>query len=262
MSKKLVSIHCLALAMCALLCATTSAQVADVGVAGRPSATRSELDSLAARSAEVAASGALSARARAEKQREAAALRARLRDGDFEVGDRVILAVQRDSALSDTFAVLPGRTLKLPNVPALSLVGVLRSELQSHLATQMARFVKDTTLRATALIRFGVLGEVARPGYYRLPAEIPISDALMAAGGPTARADVPRTVVRRGSKVLLAKGAVRKAMVAGSTLDELNLGPGDEIVVGEKRERGWRSIAQSAALASGVLVGLRAARVF
>jgi hypothetical protein len=258
---RVVSIHCLALGMSALICSTTEAQITEVGTAGRPSATRAELDSLAARAEVVASSGAVSAQMRAEKQREAAVLRARLRDGDFEVGDRVVLTV-RDSALSDTFAVQPGRTLNLPNLPPLSLAGVLRSELRSHLVAQVGRFVKDTTLRATALIRFGVLGEVARPGYYRLSADIPISDALMAAGGPTARADVPRTVVRRGSKQLLSKRTVRQAMVAGLTLDELNLGPGDEIVVGEKRERGWRAVASAAALAGGLVVGLRSAGVF
>jgi protein involved in polysaccharide export with SLBB domain len=244
--------------MCALICPTIGAQVTDVGTAGRPSATRGELERLAARAEEEASSGAASAQVRAEKQREVAALRARLREGDFEVGDRVVLEVPGDSALSDTFAVQPGRTLNLPKLPALSLAGVLRSELQSHLVTQVARFVRDTALRATPLIRFGVLGEVGRPGYYRLPADIPISDAIMAAGGPTARADVPRTVVRRGSKRLLSKGEVRKAMVAGSTLDQLNLRPGDEIVVGEQRERGWRAIAPVVALVSGIVLSLRA----
>jgi hypothetical protein len=255
---RFVSIYCLALGMCALICPTTGAQVAGAGGAGRLSATRAELESLAARADEVISSGAPGAQVRAEKQREAAALRARLREGDFDVGDRIVLAVRGDSALSDTFPVQSGRTLQLPNLPALSLAGVLRSELQPSLATQMARFVKDTTLRATALIRFGVLGEVARPGYYRLPADIPISDAIMAAGGPTPRADMPRTVVRRGSKELLSKGAVRTATVAGSTLDQLNLAPGDEIVVAEKRERGWRTFASIATLVTGVVLSLRA----
>jgi protein involved in polysaccharide export with SLBB domain len=239
--------------MCALICPTMEAQIMDAGAVGRASATRGELESQAARAEEQAASLAVSAQVRAEKQREAAALRTRLREGDFEVGDRIVLAVQGDSALSDTLAVQPGRVLNLRGLPALSLAGILRAELRSHLVTQIAHFVKDTALRATPLIRFGVLGEVARPGYYRLPADIPISDAIMAAGGPTAHADVPKTVVRRGSKRFLSKGAVRKAMVAGVTLDQLNLGAGDEIVVGAKRERGWQTVAQIAALASVVL---------
>lgn len=252
------SIQCLTVAIYVLVCSTAHAQGAEARATGRFGATRAELDSLAGRADEVASSPGVSAEVRAEKQLEAAALRQRLREGDFEVGDQVVLSVHGDSALSDTFTVQPGRTLILPNLPELSLIGVLRSEIQSHLAGQIARFVKDATLRATALVRFGVLGEVARPGYYRLPMDIPISDALMAAGGPTPRADISRTIVRRGSRQLLSKGTVRDAMVAGLTLDELNLAAGDEFVVRAKREWGWQTVAQIAALASGILLSLRA----
>jgi hypothetical protein len=252
------SIQCLTVAIYTLVCWTAHAQGAEARAAGRFGATRAELDSLAARADKVASSPGVSAEMRGEKQLEAAALRQRLREGDFEVGDQVVLAVHGDSVLSDTFTVQPGRTLILPNLPELSLIGVLRSEIRSHLAGQIARFVRDTTLRASALVRLGVLGEVARPGYYRLPMDIPISDALMAAGGPTPRADISRTIVRRGSRQLLSKGTVRDAMVAGLTLDELNLGAGDEFLVRAKREWGWQTVAQIAALASGILLSLRA----
>lgn len=231
---------------------------ASAGAQGRAHATRAELDSLATKAEEQGASAAIGAQDRAERQREAGALRQRLRDGDFEVGDQIVLSVRGDSALTDTFTVKVGRTLDLPNMPELSLAGVLRSELQSHLVRQIGRFVKDTTLRATALVRFGVLGEVGHPGYYRLPSDIPISDAIMAAGGPTSRADLNRAFVRRGTKQLLGRDAVRKAMVAGSSLDELNLNAGDELVIREQRERGWQFAAQIAALASGVVLSIRA----
>lgn len=253
-----VAIRGLALITAALACSIATSQVAPVARAGRPGATRAELDGLVTRAAELAGSPSLNAEARGEKEREVAALRHRLTDGDFEVGDQLILSIQGDSALSDTFAVQPGRTLNLPNLPEVSLVGVLRSELRSHLMTKIARFVKDTTLRATALVRVGVLGEVANPGYFHLRADIPISDAIMAAGGPTARADLTRTIVRRGSTQLLSKDDVRAAMVDGRTLDELDLSAGDEFVIRPKREWGWQTVAQIAAVASGILLSLRA----
>jgi protein involved in polysaccharide export with SLBB domain len=254
---RFASIPCLTLAIYAVVCSIAHAQGADAH-AGRFSATRAELDSLVAKASELANSPSVSAQVRAEKQVEEAALQRRLREGDFEVGDRVVLVVPGDSALSDTFTVQPGRTLNLPNLPQLSLVGVLRSELEAHLADSVSRFVKDTTLKATPLVRLGVLGEVARPGYYHLPTDIPISDAMMAAGGPTSRADVSRTTVRRGSRELLSKAAVRSAMVEGLTLDQIGLNAGDEFVVRAKREWGWQTVAQIAALASGILLSLRA----
>jgi protein involved in polysaccharide export with SLBB domain len=225
-------------------------QAAPAAIAGRFGASRVELESLAARAESAAATQ------RDEQQRQATALRARLRDGDFEVGDRVALFLRGDTVLSDTFVVETGRTLALPNIPTVSLVGVLRSELQSHLLRELADFVKDTTLRAKALAQFGVVGEVTRPGYYHLPMDVPISDAIMAAGGLTTRTDLLKTYVRRRSRELLSKTAVRDAMVERLTLDELNLAAGDELVVGAKRDWGWQTVASLATGAIALLLSV------
>jgi hypothetical protein len=48
------------------------------------------------------------------------------------------------------------------------------------------------------------------------------------------------------------------AMVEGRTLDQLGLGAGDEFLLRPKREWGWQTVAQIAALASGILLSLRA----
>jgi hypothetical protein len=240
--------HCLTLAAVALAASSALAQSSAASGSGRPNATRAELAALAAE-AEGAGRGG-----------NAAAVRQRLTEGDFEVGDRIVLVVPGDSALTDTFTVDAGRTLNLPKLPPLELNAVLRSELHSHLARSIGRFLKDTLFQSTALMRFGVLGEVAAPGYYRLSPNVSITDALMAAGGPTPEADLPNTIVRRGMRKLMSKQAVRAAMVAGSTLDQIGVGPGDELVVAERRERGWAFVAQIAAVATGVLVGLRALR--
>lgn len=233
--KRFVSLAAVIVGAFLLLDRSASAQTA-----GRFSATRAELDTLAAR-AEAAASG--NGDARSDRLREAAAIRARLRDGDFEVGDHVAVLVRGDTALTDTFTVEPGRTLALPNIPTISLVGVLRSELQPHLAKALADFVKDTVIRAEALVQVGVVGEVTRPGYYLLAMDVPISDAIMAAGGLTTRADVLKTHVRRGTRQVLSREDVRGAIVARRTLETVGLAPGDEIVVGSRREWGWQTIA-------------------
>jgi hypothetical protein len=60
----------------------------------------------------------------------------------------------------------------------------------------------------------------------------------------------------------MSKHAVRDAIVTGSTLDQMGLGAGDELVVSEKRERqrGWALATQIAAVATGVLIGVRSLR--
>jgi len=252
--------HCLTLGLLAVAAPMARSQGAPAGDAGRPNASRAELTTLATQ-AEAAASTGGTPEVRATKQREAAAIRWRLVHGDFEVGDRIVLVVPGDSALTDTFTVAAGRTLQFSKLPPLALDTVLRSELHEQLAKSIGRFLKDTLFQATPLIRFGVLGEVARPGYYRLSTEASISDALMAAGGPTSHADLPSTIVRRGSRKVMSKSALRDAMVAGSTLDQIGLGAGDELVVAGKKERvGWAVATQIAAVATGVLISLRSLR--
>jgi protein involved in polysaccharide export with SLBB domain len=223
------------------------------------------LERLAAR-AEAAAFDTAKTLASEQHRGAAALLRERLRDGDFRAGDHIVLTVPADSALSDTFVVRGGRptgpVLRLPNLPETPLRGVLRSELQSHLVTHIGRFLKDTVVRVAVLVPIGVLGELARPGYYRVPIDQPFTDIIMVAGGPTPGADLTRVTVRRGSRELLSRPAVRAAMVRGLTVDELGLAPGDEVLVGGRRERRWTSVLSSVSVVTSLVLGLFATGVF
>lgn len=172
----------------------------------------------------------------AKRSDEAAMLRARLQNGDFSAGDRVVFQLFGDSALYDTLTVRAGPSLRIPNIPDVPLKGVLRSELQDYLTKYLARYIRNPELRAESLIRLSILGEVGKPGFYDFNSDILLTDAIMAAGGPTGRAALESTI-RRGSNVVLAKERVRRAAQSGATLDRLGLRPGDELTVGEKRQR-------------------------
>jgi protein involved in polysaccharide export with SLBB domain len=167
---------------------------------------------------------------------QAAAIRQRLRDGDFHVGDRILLTVFSDAAHADTLVVRDGLMIDLPGKAVLPLSGVLRSELKDRVTTEVLKYVKAQQVEVTPLTRIGVLGEVARPGYFSFRSDAPITDAIMQAGGPTATADIERSVVRRGSREYRSADATRKAVANGLTLDQLGLSAGDELVVGRQRQ--------------------------
>jgi protein involved in polysaccharide export with SLBB domain len=226
----------------------------------RAAASREELDSLATRAETAAAMAGMPADRSAALQRYAAELRARMRTGDFQVGDNVLLSVHGDTALSGTYAVQPNRTLIVASLPPIPLTGVLRSELQPYLARRVRAFVRDTLLRGTPLVRLGVLGEVAHPGYYRVSLDQTLSDALMVAGGPTAQADVPCTTIRRGDATVLTASAVRDAMIQGVPLNNLDVDSGDELVVVSPHQRNWTLITQLAGLATGIVIALQTLR--
>lgn len=215
-------------------------------------ATRPQLQELAIKTEQEAAS-ASDAPTRQQKQMQAATIRGRLRDGDFDVGDRVLLAIRGDSAIGDTVTVRAGRIIKLPNLPDISLQGVLRSELQDYLTTQLARYIKRPEVETTSLVRVAVMGSVNKPGFYQLPADLALADAIMIAGGPTQTADVDRTQLKRGNDVIYSSQLLGQEVAKGATLDQLNIRPGDQILIGAKHKTNWALIASIVGITAGLV---------
>lgn len=238
-----------------LLSSARAQEVRSNGPAPSHQASRAEIEALAIAAEQLAASSSGDDKLRDQRRAEAEALRMRLRDGDFRVGDRVVLNVRGDSALTDTFTVRPGPSLSLPGLPPLPLQAVLRSELQDHLTRHVATLLRDPVVEAYPLIRLGVLGEVDRPGYYFVMPDALVTDAIMVAGGPTREADLTKTTVRRGTTRLWERHDLRAALMRGSTLDQLGLHSGDEIMIGERRGR-WEAVLRTAGYVSGIVLSI------
>ena len=192
------------------------------------------------------------------RQREAAALRARLREGDFQVGDVIVLRVAGVAQFSDTFPVRAGRVLELPEVPPISLTGVLRSELQPYLRRQIARYVIDPNVEAHSLVRVAVAGAVHSPGYYQVRPDALVSDAVMRAGGLAESGDATKVSVRRGGRTIISERQLRGSMVMGATLDDLNVRAGDELHVGARPQRNWLEVVRTLTYVVVVATGLYA----
>lgn len=182
---------------------------------------------------QTAESGEYSGEMRDHARRTAQRIRARLENGDFQAGDRISLEVRFEPDLSGEFAVEPGRTITLPTVGAISLDGVLRSELQSHLEKELGQYLRNPVVQARALIRVAILGQVGNPGFYTLPASTILEDAIMTAGGPDGKADIDKLRVERAGETIWEDDALQTAMREGQTLDQLSLQAGDRIVVPE-----------------------------
>jgi len=171
----------------------------------------------------------------------------RLKEGDFRVGDRILLVVEdpeppltgaatpvvksSEQQLSDTFTVGSLQELTLPVVGVVSLRGVLRTELEPRLTVEIARYIRDPVVHARALVGLALSGELARPGYYSVPADAVIPAVLMAAGGTTHETKLNKLKIQRNGQTIWEGDALRRAIAAGSTVDDLELQPGDAIVV-------------------------------
>lgn len=222
----------------------------------RHGTSRAELEAAAVAAERDASSSRLNEEQREDKRLEARLIRDRLRDGDLQVGDRIALRVRGHEMLTDTFTVRAGRTVVLGDLPEISLAGVLRSELQEYLTIHIGRYVRDPVVEATPLVRVGVLGPVGRPGYYALPADMLLSDAIMYAGGPGGNADMRRSRIRRGNQDVVSRRGFAGALASGMTLDELNIRAGDELVIGERNNSNWHTNIRTVAAVLGIALTL------
>lgn len=184
--------------------------------------------------------------------------RYRLAQGDFRPGDRIEIVTQGDTGLSKTFNVWPDLSLHLPSptVGSLSLQGTLRSELQDKVSTYINRFVRNADVRARPLIRIAIQGEVAHPGYYTVPVDADLSDALMAAGGTTPNANFSKAQVQRNGRPVLDKGSLQQAMAQGQTLDESGVRDGDQLDIPKKPNGLFTDNLRLFSLLIGTTVGI------
>jgi protein involved in polysaccharide export with SLBB domain len=163
-------------------------------------------------------------------------IRTRLDNGDFQAGDRILVRVEGEQALSDTFTVGPGPELVLPQIGAVPLGGVLRSELKSRLETHLAQYFREPAVQVRSLVRILVDGSVAKPGFYAVPPELPLADVLGVAGGLAPQAKVSEMRVERGRDKLWSGELLQQALGRGSSLDQLSLRAGDRVFVPAGRD--------------------------
>lgn len=214
----------------ALLSAPSGASAQSSLGEGRRQATRAELEQ-AAKATEQAAVVAPDQKTREKLLSDAVAIRQRLRNGDFLPGDRIYIVVLGDSALTDTFTVRGDRRLQLPNIPDITLAGVLDSELGGFLTTELSRYLKNPVVSATGMVRLTLTGGVARNGFLTFPVDQAITDVLMTAGGIGPGARLDQAEVKRSGKVLIGKKQFQEAIRLARTVGDLSLRDGDEIYV-------------------------------
>lgn len=219
--------------------------------------TRADLERLVDFYEEVVSSPAYSNRLKAEAQTNVERVRARLRDGDFRVGDRIVLDVQGEPQLPDTVSVEAGPRIVLPLFGDVGLSGVLRSEIEPHLTRELSAFIRDPVVRARGLMRLSIQGRVGAPGFYVVPAEMLVTEALMVAGGPAGDSDLEKVRIERGTTTLMEGQELQNAMRDGWTLDQLNLQAGDQVVLPERSGSAWGTIGRAMlGIIPGVLIAV------
>lgn len=222
----------------------------------RAQLTRGQLEALLKSYQAASGSSAYTVAYRSRTRAQTTLIRDRLENGDLQVGDRITLTVENQAALTNTFTVDPGRVITLPGIGAVPLTGVLRSELEADLTKKLSKYIVQPTVRAQSLVRITVLGAVAKPGFYLIPADALLSDALTLAGGPSNGAELNKLRIKRDGQTIWDGSTLRSALTDGWTLDQLSLQAGDQIEVPAAQSSNWGNIMRAALYSIGPLIFL------
>lgn len=231
---------------------TTTADAQQAATGGPQRATRAELTKLLSD-----AEGRLAAGGRIDRNRvmaEIAALRNRLQEGDFRVGDQFVVTITHMGEVkADTASVRDSLLVSIAPLPDLTVRGVLRSELHDRMTTHVARYLRNATVRTNALTRVTVTGAVGRPGVYYTSPDRPVTELLMLAGGPGPDAKLDELEVARGTRTVLSRKDSKRAIQLGSTIEQMDIQSGDEVRIPQKRRINWSAILQVFAIATTLL---------
>ncbi len=237
-------------AACLLLIAPAAvqAQTAQRSVreeARRATATRDELEAMAAEAELIASAPGTSGQTRRDKSTDATTLRERLRTGDFQPGDRIVLRITGDPNFPpiDTLTVRPGGILQIDRLGEIPIRGVLRTELAAHMKREVTKIVRGATVQATSVVRIGAFGQIARPGFYEFPSEGLLNEVLNRAG-LVIDSDQHNVSVNRGGVEIWNRQSIDVALQEGISIDQLGLRGGDQVMVGQKTQMNSQTIIQ------------------
>jgi protein involved in polysaccharide export with SLBB domain len=233
-------------------CGMPAVRQTDWGVR-RVDVAREDLQELSGRLDQASRSQAYSRELRERSRRETQALRERLSNGDFRVGDRIVLWVEGEEALTDTFVVTPERTVILPTVGEVDLSGLLRTELDARIRDEVGRYISNPILSTRSLVRISFIGFFAEEGFYLVPPEMPLSDALMTYPGLGPEGNVAKARIVRGDEILLQGRELRDALRDGATLGELRLYSGDQVNLPRRSAFAAGEIGRTIAVAGTII---------
>lgn len=156
---------------------------------------------------------------------------------EYTLGPEDVLEVfvWKEPELSTTVTVRPDGRITLPLAGELDAAGKTPRQLQAEVTERLEEYLEmpvvTVSVQAINSRQISVLGEVRRPGRYRLAQRTTVLDAIALGGGFTEFADRGDVVVLRNGKNGVRRIPVdaKRALNAGG--EPLYLEPGDTVYV-------------------------------
>ena len=154
-------------------------------------------------------------------------------------GDTLKVTVWRHEEASADAVIMPDGKVSLPLVGEMAAAGLTVDELRDELNRKYADYITEPhvtiTVKETNSLKIYVLGEVMRPGEFKLNSYTDVLQALSLAGGFTIYANRSTIhIIRKEGDKKIKISFNYNEVVAGKNLNQnIPLKPGDIIVVSE-----------------------------
>jgi polysaccharide export outer membrane protein len=164
-------------------------------------------------------------------------------------GDVVRIVVWGHQELSGEFPIDENYDLLYPLIGPINVRNLSVAQLRERLNTDLSQLFQRPFIAVTPLFRVAVLGEVVKPGLYSADPTLTIFDLIALAGGPAQDANQSKLQLLRGGENI--RLSLEPAAIARSTLQELGVRSGDQVVVPRKAFtfQDWSLLIQVASLA-------------
>ncbi len=154
--------------------------------------------------------------------------------------DQINIAVPDFPEFSTQTIVDQEGNMVIPILGRITAKGLTLDELETKIRYELGQKYLKQEPRVIAVlseprpVQLTLLGEVVRPGYYRVDPNTPLSQLLVSAGGSTPRADLRGVIVRRplvDGTVLEERVDLYTPLITGQELPDLRLQGGDTVIV-------------------------------
>jgi len=164
---------------------------------------------------------------------------------EFKIGDKVMEAIAKAGSFTEA-AHLEGAKLTHSDSEESLPLDLRKLFYEGDMSKNLVLQDGDTIyIPEDTTNKYFVLGQVLRPGFFRLKEDVTVIDAISTAGGPTERGSLKDACIIRGdpNNPERVQVNVEKIIKSADMTQNLKLQPGDVVYVPETSKLDWREIS-------------------
>ncbi|MEO0124080.1 MAG: polysaccharide biosynthesis/export family protein [candidate division WOR-3 bacterium] len=143
--------------------------------------------------------------------------------------DAVEVDIWHQPNLSGKYLVDTDTSLNIPLLGKINIKNIPADSLEKMLIDEFHKYYGDIFLTINIYYQINVFGEVKSPGKYYLKSNENLANLLAMAGGPTSNGNIGRIKILNFGRERSVN--LEKILKSGKKIDELNLGPGDVVII-------------------------------